>query len=154
MKYIYDICIVKKSFSLSPFKKIAFIVCLLLYNGTNILRAQVVYDVTPSVDAQEKERKSKNKTSENKILGYRIFLGFSNSRPEATLLLTKAEELFSSTYGSILIYDEPNFKVYVGAFTTAIEADAAMPLINKSFPNARKLRMNIPNPSFENPNTK
>ncbi len=127
---------------------------MFLFVEAKTLRAQVVYDVAPSVDAQEKERKYRNKTSENKILGYRIFLGFSNSRSEALPILTKAEELFSGTYATILMYDEPNFKVYVGAFATAIEADAAMPLIIKSFPNARKLRMTIPNPSFENTNTK
>jgi hypothetical protein len=48
-----------------------------------------------------------------------------------------------------LIYDEPNFKVYVGTFATAAEADAALADVKKEFPNARKLRMQIPNPAYK-----
>jgi hypothetical protein len=50
-----------------------------------------------------------------------------------------------------LIYDEPNFKVYIGAFTTAAEADAALADIKKEFPTARKLRLQIPNPAYSGP---
>ena len=81
-------------------------------------------------------------------MGYRIFIGFSAKRVDATEILTKAEEKFSETPGAVLIYDEPNFKVYVGTFATATEADAALVDVKREFPNARKLRMLIPNPAY------
>ena len=93
------------------------------------------------------------KSSDKKIGGYRIFIGFSAKRAEATEIQKKADELFGSTYGALLIYDEPNFKVYVGAFSTAAEADAALPEIKKEFPTARKLRLQIPNPAYSGPDS-
>ena len=81
-------------------------------------------------------------------MGYRIFVGFSAKRVDATEILTKAEEKFSETHWAVLIYDEPNFKVYVGTFATATEADAALVDVKREFPNARKLRMLITNPAY------
>jgi hypothetical protein len=111
--------------------------------------AQVVYDVETPVESLEKNRIEKSKSADKKIMGYRIFVGFSAKRADATEILNKAEEKFSETHGAILIYDEPNFKVYVGTFATAAEADAALADVKKEFPNARKLRMQIPNPAYK-----
>lgn len=128
--------------------KTAWLCILLVLGGASQLSAQVVYDVEPSVESLEKSRVEKSKSADKKIMGYRIFIGFSSKRAAATEILTKAEEKFSDTHGAILIYDEPNFKVYVGTFTTAAEADAALADVKREFPNARKLRMQIPNPAF------
>lgn len=117
------------------------------------LKAQVVYDVDPNVEAMNNNRRDRIKSTDKKITGYRVFVGFSSKRAEATEILKKAELQFNQTYGTILIYDEPNFKVYVGAFTTANEADAALSEIKKEFFTARKLKMQIPNPNYENINT-
>ena len=115
------------------------------------MKSQVVYDVAPAVESLEKARKERTKSSDKKISGYRIFVGFSSKRAEATEIQKKADEIFGSTYGALLIYDEPNFKVYIGAFTTAAEADAALADIKKEFPTARKLRLQIPNPGYSGP---
>jgi len=115
------------------------------------LKSQVVYDVEPAVESLEKTRTGRIKSSDKKISGYRIFVGFSSKRTEANEIQRKANEIFGSTYGALLIFDEPNFKVYIGAFTTAAEADAALADIKKEFPTGRKLRLQIPNPGYLGP---
>ena len=126
--------------------------CLgLMFGGVSALSAQVVYDVDPAVETIEKNRIEKSKSADKKIMGYRIFIGFSAKRADATEILTKAEEKFADSHGAVLIYDEPNFKVYVGTFATAAEADAALVEVKREFPTARKLRMLIPNPAYSGP---
>ena len=48
------------------------------------VKSQVVYDVEPAVESLEKARKERTKSSDKKISGYRIFVGFSSKRAEAT----------------------------------------------------------------------
>jgi hypothetical protein len=139
------------NFSPAVSTKIKGIVLLACVMAAAEVKSQVVYDVEPAVESMEKARKERTKSSDKKISGYRIFVGFSSKRAEATEIQKKADELFGSTYGALLIYDEPNFKVYIGAFTTAAEADAALADIKKEFPTARKLRLQIPNPAYSGP---
>ena len=151
MKENHDICAVILHFSSAlNAKALRFVLlcCLMLAAEA---KSQVVYDVEPAVESMEKARKERTKSSNKKISGYRIFVGFSSKRAEATEIQKKADEIFGSTYGALLIYDEPNFKVYIGAFTTAAEADAALADIKKEFPTARKLRLQIPNPGYTGP---
>lgn len=138
----------KNHISATVIAKTLWLALFLFLGHATQVTAQVVYDVEPSVETLEKNRTEKSKSSDKKIMGYRIFVGFSAKRVEATEILTKAEEKFSESHGALLIYDEPNFKVYVGTFATATEADAALADVKREFPNARKLRMLIPNPSF------
>ena len=141
----------KNHFS-TPFFSKSWGLCLgLLLGGVSQVTAQVVYDVDPAVESIEKNRIEKSKTADKKIMGYRIFIGFSAKRADATETLTKAEEKFADSHGAQLIYDEPNFKVYVGTFATAAEADAALVDVKREFPTARKLRMLIPNPAYSGP---
>ena len=151
MKENHDICAVILHFSSAlNAKALRFVLlcCLMLAAEA---KSQVVYDVEPAVESMEKARTERTKSSDKKISGYRIFVGFSSKRAEATEIQKKADEIFGSTYGALLIYDEPNFKVYIGAFTTAAEADAALADIKKEFPTARKLRLQIPNPGYTGP---
>lgn len=151
MKENHDICAVILHFSSAlNAKALRFVLlcCLMLAAEA---KSQVVYDVEPAIESMEKARKERTKSSDKKISGYRIFVGFSSKRAEATEIQKKADEIFGSTYGALLIYDEPNFKVYIGAFTTAAEADAALADIKKEFPTARKLRLQIPNPGYTGP---
>ena len=151
MKENHDICAVILHFSSAlNAKALRFVLlcCLMLAAEA---KSQVVYDVEPAVESMEKARKERTKSSDKKISGYRIFVGFSSKRAEATEIQKKADEIFGSTYGALLIYDEPNFKVYIGAFNTAAEADAALADIKKEFPTARKLRLQIPNPGYTGP---
>ena len=115
MKENHDICAVILHFSSALNAKalrFALLCCLMLAAEA---KSQVVYDVEPAVESMEKARKERTKSSDKKISGYRIFVGFSSKRAEATEIQKKADEIFGSTYGALLIYDEPNFKVYIGA---------------------------------------
>ena len=143
----------KNHFSATFYSKCLGLGLGLLFGGAAELSAQVVYDVDPAVESVEKNRIEKSKTADKKIMGYRIFVGFSAKLVDATEILTKAEEKFSETHGAVLIYDEPNFKVYVGTFATATEADAALVDVKREFPNARKLRMLITNPAYNGQTT-
>ncbi len=134
-------------------KSLVFLLFIWLWAAPNCF-GQVLYEAEPSVQKADENRKIKIKNSK-KINGFRIFIGFSNKRAIAQELLTKAEEKFATTYGAQIIFDEPNFKVYIGAFTTQAEVDAALVEVRKEFPTARKLKMPIPNPNYtENPEAK
>jgi len=134
-------------------KSLVFLLFIWLWAAPSCF-GQVLYEAEPSVQKADENRKIKIKNSK-KINGFRIFIGFSNKRAIAQELLTKAEEKFATTYGAQIIFDEPNFKVYIGAFTTQAEVDAALVEVRKEFPTARKLKMPIPNPNYtENPEAK
>ena len=93
----------KNHFSATFYSKCLGLGLSLLFGGAAELSAQVVYDVDPAVESVEKNRIEKSKTADKKIMGYRIFVGFSAKRVDATEILTKAEEKFSETHGAVLI---------------------------------------------------
>lgn len=119
--------------SIPASRKIKGFILLACIMAAAEVKSQVVYDVEPAVESLEKTRTERTKSSDKKISGYRIFVGFSSKRTEANEIQRKADEIFGSTYGALLIFDEPNFKVYIGAFTTAAEADAALADIKRNF---------------------
>ncbi|MBR9916053.1 MAG: SPOR domain-containing protein [Algicola sp.] len=65
---------------------------------------------------------------------YKIQLDFG-SRSEAMALRQKFENTFSQ-WPSELVYETPNYKVWVGNFSTRLEADIALLEIKKKFSKA------------------
>ena len=65
---------------------------------------------------------------------YKIQLDFG-SRSEAMALRQKFESTFSQ-WPSELVYETPNYKVWVGNFNTRLEADIALLKIKKKFSKA------------------
>jgi len=113
----------------------------LLIGFTQQVKAQghVVVDVEPSVKEMEETRTARRKANSDKVRGYRILIGFFSSRAEAEALKEQAIEPFGGKYGVTVIYDEPNFKVYVGQFTLSDDADAALVEIRRKFSGATRI---------------
>ena len=116
-------------------------VVLLFIVFTQEAKAQghVVVDVEPSVKEMEETRTARRKANSDKVRGYRILIGFFSSRAEAEALKEQAIEPFGGKYGVTVIYDEPNFKVYVGQFTLSDDADAALVEIRRKFSGATRI---------------
>ena len=114
---------------------------MLLIGFKQEVKAQghVLVDVEPSVKEMEETRTARRKANSDKVRGYRILIGFFSSRAEAEALKEQAIEPFGGKYGVTVIYDEPNFKVYVGQFTLSDDADAALVEIRRKFSGATRI---------------
>lgn len=91
----------------------------------------------PDVDALETARIERRKSNNGRVQGYRIMIAFYSSREAANDKLAEVRSWFGSTYGAVLLYDEPNFKVYSGEFTSKVDAESALLDIRKRYPGAR-----------------
>ncbi len=88
------------------------------------------------------------------IPGYRIRI-FSESGHEARNNATNARAEFYEKYPDIeahLVYDEPNFKVYVGDFRTKSQALKVLSEIDKDYPRAFIVSTYIDPPPLEENN--
>lgn len=95
--------------------------------------------VDPAIQEDEEDRINRRKANADKVRGYRIMIGFYASRSQAESLRAEAATPFGARYGVTVIYDEPNFKVYVGEFTNSDDADAALAEIRKKYPGASRV---------------
>lgn len=84
------------------------------------------------------ERKQDNlKSTDTEIIRIQIYNGLSESKAQA--IRSKFEGLFA--YGTVLSYDNPEWKVQTGKFTSEIEAYRALEKIRVEFPGALKLKI-------------
>jgi cell division protein FtsN len=104
-----------------------------------VAQGRVEIEVEPTVKEMEETRTARRKANSDKVRGYRILIGFFSSRAQAEALKEEAMESFGSKYGVTVMYDEPNFKVYVGQFTLSDDADAALVEIRKKFSGATRI---------------
>ncbi len=116
----------------------------LLFWGCFDAFAQVQIIAEESVINAEKARFNRRSSEDIIVSGYRIFVGMRSNRADANLLKQEVDEKLDSLYTSQIIYDEPNFKVYIGAYPNNNEAEEAMAEIRQYYPNVKKIRMPIP----------
>ena len=64
---------------------------------------------------------------------------YSGSRTRAENAKNGYDNVFGQ-WSSKLVYETPNYKVYVGSFRTALERDRALKKIKRKFPNAFPFR--------------
>ena len=78
----------------------------------------------------------KTKLGQDGVLGdrYRIQL-FSGDNNEASKVIKEYRSLYPE-WSSTVVYETPNYKVWVGNFRNSLEADKALLTIKKSFPAA------------------
>lgn len=69
---------------------------------------------------------------------YRIQL-FSGDNNEASKIIREYRNLFPE-WSSTIVYETPNYKVWVGNFRNSLEADKALIEIKKSFPAAFRFK--------------
>ena len=85
------------------------------------------------IDEMVAQKKDYNKTIET-LQGYKIQI-YSGRRVSAE----KSKSDFRNSYGkwtSKLVYETPNYKVWVGSFRSRLEADRALLEVKRKFPNA------------------
>lgn len=95
------------------------------------------------VEEVENNRLARRKNADVLVQGYRIFIGMTSARADAVKIQTEAQEKFGDTYSPQVVYDEPNFKIYIGSYNNSVEADEAIAEIRKHYPNAKKIKMPI-----------
>ena len=130
--------------------KIQILFCLALFSFFKPSYGQGKIQIysDPSIDEQENERINRRKAIDGKVRGYRIMVGFYNSRTAANEKLTEVRNQFGQRYSSVILYEEPNFKVYLGEFTSKSEAEGALADIRKKYPGARIVDDLITPPKF------
>ena len=115
------------------------IVCFILFGFvgfTNISQAQegsVIINQDPEIVRLLKLKKEIN-TNENTSNRYKIQI-YSGRRSSAE----SAQSSFRKTYGewsTKLVYETPNYKIWVGSFRSRLEADRALLKIKRKFANA------------------
>src|SRR5688500_7376044 len=99
-------------------KSTGLVIFFFLSSGLAFGQGNVEVISDPSVEALESARIAKRKSLGSNVHGYRIMVAFFASRDAANEKLAEARSLYGGMYGATLLYDEPNFKVYVGEFVS------------------------------------
>ncbi len=121
-----------------------FMIGFILVNSTALLgQSKTVIIAEESVVQAEAARKERRSSEEHLVHGYRIFIGMSSTRHEAVEIKTAADEQLEYKFPVQVVYDEPNFKVYIGNYTSATELEGDYSEIRKVYPNAKKIRMPV-----------
>ena len=113
------------------------------YYNQGFTQGNVTIIAEDGIENLENTRIQRRKNADVLVQGFRIFIGMTSSRADAVKLKGEAQEKFHETYAPQVVYDEPNFKIYVGAYNNNSEADDALTEIRKSYPNAKKIKMPI-----------
>ena len=105
-------------------------VCFIGYNS----KAQVTVNKPEGLDGLIYYRTEQRKNPDAKVLGYNILIFRGENRGSAD----KIKAQFDSEYSdySEVVWDEPNFKVYVGLFKTKLECMHLFHQIKDKFPTA------------------
>ena len=117
------------------FKTTALIVfCLGLTSSfCHAQQGTVIINQDPDIDQLLAIKKQMN-TSENAPDRYKIQV-YSGNRSDAEVAKTKVYSSFNE-WKATLVYETPNYKIWVGNFRTRLEADRALKKIKSRFPNA------------------
>ncbi|WP_299382435.1 SPOR domain-containing protein [uncultured Lacinutrix sp.] len=93
----------------------------------------VTVNQDPEISAILKLKKQINNEDEDSDR-YKIQI-YSGSRQRAESIENSFDSSFNS-WSSKLVYETPNYKVWVGNFRTRLEADKALLKVKKNFPSA------------------
>ncbi len=97
----------------------------------------VTINQAPELDTLLALKKEMN-VSDSDSDRYKIQI-FSGDRTGAEKAMTKFEDAFNKI-PSLLVYETPNYKVWVGNFRSRLEADRALVKIKKEFGDAFRFR--------------
>ncbi|MHA7942178.1 SPOR domain-containing protein [Formosa sp. 3Alg 14/1] len=84
--------------------------------------------ITKLLNVKKEMNKDENATDRYKIQLY------SGNRADAESTLSKYKNAFNQWEGT-LVYETPNYKIWVGSFRTRLEADRALIEIKEKYPN-------------------
>jgi hypothetical protein len=122
---------------------LVMLTCFLLLVPASRVAAQVEIIAEPGIERLMKNRVNERILNGGKVPGYRVLVAYSNSRGAAGIQTEDARRAFAGRYEVLQIYDEPNFKVYVGAFRYRWEAELALQEIQKKYRGARVVQDEI-----------
>jgi len=113
-------------------KKIFFLTLFIftLILNSHAQQGSLTINQDPRIDELIKFKKEIEYTSDN----YRIQI-FSGERTKAENNQLNFKKYFSE-YSSKLVYETPNYKIWVGHFRTRLEADRALKKVKFKFPYA------------------
>ncbi|MBC7425051.1 MAG: SPOR domain-containing protein [Bacteroidia bacterium] len=95
-----------------------------------------VADQPAGLEGLISSRTAQRKNPDAKMDGYHILIIFDENRSKAEAIRNKFIAEFSNKYDADVIWDEPNFKVYVGVFKTKLEAQELLNLVKDNYPTA------------------
>lgn len=129
------------------FRKVGLLLWLtLLFSATAFAQgsAEVISD--PAVEKLMAARLAQRQASGGKIPGFRILLAYSGSRATAERQAEEARLHYMGKYDIVTMYDEPNFKVYLGEYRHRWEADMVLREVQKQYRGARVIpdRIRLP----------
>lgn len=94
-------------------------------------------------EEQEKRFRSKQLSKGKSVDGFTVQLRFTFEKEEAHSIKKRFLDEFEHAFIAEVIWHEPHFKVYAGAFHTRAEALALLYKARSSFPNAMIVRTQI-----------
>lgn len=120
---------------MNKIKKILFTAALCL-GATTLTLAQEGHVTVQQDEMIPLLLQQKTEMGKDGVLGdrYRIQL-FSGDNNEASKIIKEYRSLFPE-WSSTIVYETPNYKVWIGNFRTSLEADRALLEIKKNFPAA------------------
>ncbi len=124
-------------------RSVIFLSILFIINSSLSAQGKIVYHEENSVKTALSNREKIRTSDDFVIMGYRVFVGMKPNRTEANEFLKEVNKNLIPELSAQLVFDEPNFKIYVGSFPTSAEADATLAKVKKHYPYARKLKMPI-----------
>lgn len=106
-------------------------------------RINLPYSISQLHNQRLESRKGNGQT----INGYRIFMGLSNNRSEALSLQQEINMALGGNFFADVVYDEPNFKLYIGRYYSQTEVNRALYSIRPYYPACRAIRLPLPVPN-------
>lgn len=127
-------------------KRSWLLIGLLLLTGTTFGQGSVEVIADPAVEKLMATRMAQRQASGGKIPGYRILLAYSGSRATAERQAEEARLYYMGKFDIVVMYDEPNFKVYLGEYRQRWEADVVLREVQKQYRGARVIpdRIRLP----------
>ena len=110
----------------------SFIILFLVAFNTNAQEGTLTINQDQDIEKLLAIKKDMN-SSEDATDRYKIQV-YSGNRADAENAQTKTNSSFS--WKTSLVYNTPNYKIWVGSFRTRLEADRALKKIKTKFPNA------------------
>lgn len=110
----------------------SFIILFLVAFNTNAQEGTLTINQDQDIEKLLAIKKDMN-SSEEATDRYKIQV-YSGNRADAEDAKTKVYSSF--TWKSTLVYETPNYKIWVGSFRTRLEADRALKKIKNKFPSA------------------
>lgn len=114
--------------------------CSISLGVFTLLSAHNIYSQQGNIDIQQNEKIEKlmevktEMNRSNKIGDRYVIQLFYGDNGEANDVLKEYKELYA--YPSNIVYEAPNYKVWVGNFRNRLEADRALLIIKENFPAA------------------